>query len=184
MLVEDTRHPERHSILFERRSPLSPPSNPSLLYLTLWISLGVPGCGEHLRNWLLARLVSLLLTPPLLLLVTSISLLPLLFYMLLCEPLWVYLTVENLFTINLGVLSSRLYGWRSLEATVSIRLKARCRRLKSKTKTPENSWLKGTLTEKSWSKSLHSYTETKFHPRANTFQSKTYQANSPTKIGT
>ena len=40
---------------------------PSLFYLTLWISLGVPGWGEHLRNWLLARLVSLLLTPPLLL---------------------------------------------------------------------------------------------------------------------
>jgi len=41
---------------------LLPP--PSLLYLTLWISLGVLGCGEHLRNWLLARLVSLLLSPP------------------------------------------------------------------------------------------------------------------------
>jgi len=43
----------------------------------------------------------------------------------------VSLTVENLFTINLDVLSSVEYGWRSLEATV--RLKTRSRRLKSKT---------------------------------------------------
>ena len=35
------------------------------------------------------------------------------------------LSVEDLFTINLDVLSSVLYGWRSLEATVSIRLNAR-----------------------------------------------------------
>jgi len=48
-------------------------------------------------------------------------------------PLWISLTVENLFTINLDVLSSVLYGWRSLEATARIRLKARGRRLKSKT---------------------------------------------------
>ena len=51
------------------------------------------------------------------------------------------LTVENLFIINLDVLSSVLYGWRSLEATVRIRLKVRGRRLKSKTqehqKTPD-----------------------------------------------
>ena len=56
---------------------LLPP--PSLLYLTLWISLGVLGCGEHLRNWLLAGSVSLLLTPPFILLATSVSFLPLLF---------------------------------------------------------------------------------------------------------
>ena len=37
-------------------SPFSPPGHlyllppPSLLYLTLWISLGVPGCGEHFRS--------------------------------------------------------------------------------------------------------------------------------------
>ena len=31
---------------------LLPPA--SLLYPTLWISLCVPGCGEHLGNWLLA----------------------------------------------------------------------------------------------------------------------------------
>ena len=29
-------------------------------------------------------------------------------------------------------------------------------------------------------KSLHTYTETKLHPRANKFQSKAYQVNSPT----
>jgi len=45
----------------------------------------------------------------------------------------VFLTVENLFTINVDVLSSILYRWRSLEDTVRIRLKARGRRLKSKT---------------------------------------------------
>ena len=48
-------------------------------------------------------------------------------------------------------------------------------------RTPENSWLQGTLINKSSSKSLHTYTETKLHPRANKFQSKTYLANSPTK---
>ena len=66
-------------------SPFSPPGHlnllppPSLLCPTLWISLGIPGCREHLGNRLLARSVSLLLTPPLLLLVTSISFLLLLF---------------------------------------------------------------------------------------------------------
>ena len=54
--------------------------SPSLLCPTLWISLGIPGCGEHLGNWLLARSVSFLLTPPLLL-VTSISFPTLLFSM-------------------------------------------------------------------------------------------------------
>ena len=66
-------------------SPFSPPGcpylppPPSLLYPTLWISLCVPGYGEHLGNWLLARPVSLFLIPPFLLLVTSVSFLPLLF---------------------------------------------------------------------------------------------------------
>ena len=48
-------------------------------------------------------------------------------------------------------------------------------------RTPENSYSQGTLIDKSSSKSLHIYTETKFHPRANNFHSKTCQANSPTK---
>ena len=43
------------------------------------------------------------------------------------------LTVENLSSITLDVLSSVQYGWRSLEATVRIRLKTRGRKLKSKT---------------------------------------------------
>ena len=45
--------------------------------------------------------------------------------------------------------------------------------------TTGNSWLQGTLIEKSSSKNLHAYTETKFHPRANKFQNKTYHTNSP-----
>ena len=68
-------------------SHFSPPGHlyllplPSLFYPLWWISLGFLSCGEHLGNWLLARSVSLLLTPPLLLLVTSISFLSLLFSM-------------------------------------------------------------------------------------------------------
>ena len=54
------------------------------------VGLGVPGCGEHLGNWLLARLVSPLLTPPLLLLITSIFLLPLLYV-----TLWAFLGVPD-----------------------------------------------------------------------------------------
>ena len=124
-------------------SPFSSPGHiyilppPSLLRPTLWTSLGIPGCGENLGNWILARSVSTLLIPPLLL-VTSISLLPLLFFMLFCKPLWVSLTVKNLFSINLEVRN----GCRSLEATVRIRLKTRGRRHKSKTwelqKIPES----------------------------------------------
>ena len=33
-------------------------------------------------------------------------------------------------------------------------------------------------------KCLHTYTETKYHTRANKFQGKTYQANSPSNKGT
>ena len=46
-------------------------------------------------------------------------------------------------------------------------------------RTPKNSWLQGMLIDKRSSKSLHTYTETKHHPRANKFQSKTYHTNSP-----
>ena len=90
----------------------------------------VSGLWRAHRELITAKLLSPLLIPPLLL-VTSISLLPLLFSMQLCEPLWVSLTVENIFTINLDV--SVVYGWRSLEATIRIRLKARGRRPKPKT---------------------------------------------------
>ena len=48
------------------------------------------------------------------------------------EPLWVSLNVEKLFMSNLDVLSSVLYRWRSLKATVKIKLKTRSRRLKCK----------------------------------------------------
>ena len=41
--------------------------------------------------------------------------------------------MEKLFIIDLNVLSSVLYRWRTLEATVRIRLKIRGRRLKFKT---------------------------------------------------
>ena len=60
--------------------PLSPPPS-SLLCVTPWISLRGPNCGKHIGKWLLASLLSLLLIHPLLLLITSISLLPLLFSM-------------------------------------------------------------------------------------------------------
>ena len=39
--------------------------------------------------------------------------------------------------------------------------------------------LSSSSSSRSSSKHLHTYTETKHHPRANKFQSKTYQANSP-----
>jgi len=58
---------------------LLPPS--SFLSVILLTSLRVPDCGEHTGNWLLASLFSPPFIPPLLFLVTSISLLPLLFAM-------------------------------------------------------------------------------------------------------
>ena len=109
---------------------LLPP--PPLIYLTLRIPLGVPGCGKHLGNWLLARFLSPLLTP------LFCSWLPLSSSSLFCSlcnygSLSVSLGVEDCFTINLDLLASVLYGWRSLEATVREGLKARVRRLNSKT---------------------------------------------------
>ena len=73
------------------------------------------------------------MTRPLLLLVTYISLLSLLFSVLLYKYFWVFLAVESCFDINLGVLSSVLYRWRTLEATVRERLKPRGRRLNFRT---------------------------------------------------
>ena len=48
-------------------------------------------------------------------------------------------------------------------------------------RTSENSWFQGTLIDKNSPKSLHNYTETNLHPRANKFQSNTYHVNSPAK---
>ena len=68
-------------------SPLYPPGQlcllppSSLLCITPWTSLSGPDWGAHIRKWLLASLLSPLLIPPHLILVTSISLLPLLFSM-------------------------------------------------------------------------------------------------------
>ena len=58
---------------------LLPPS--SLLYVTLWTYLREPDYGEHKGKWLLASLLSPPLIPPIIFLVTFISLLPLLFSM-------------------------------------------------------------------------------------------------------
>jgi len=60
-------------------SPLYPPGHlcllppSSLLCVTPWISLTGPDSGVHIRKWLLASLLSLLLTPPYLILVTYIT---------------------------------------------------------------------------------------------------------------
>ena len=89
--------------------------------------------------------------------------------------------MDNLFTINLNVViisavwMEKSWGYCK-NKTESQRQEASIQNLR----TPENSWLWQTLIDKSSSKSLHTYTETSFHPRANKFQSKTYQANSPT----
>ena len=65
-------------------SPLYPPGHlcllppSSLLCITPWTSLSGPDCGSHIRKWILDSLLSPLLSPPHLSLVTSIFLLPLL----------------------------------------------------------------------------------------------------------
>ena len=87
--------------------------------------------------------------------------------------------VENLFTINLEVLLSVLYSWRSLQTTGRIKLKSRARRLKPKTENPRKLLTTWNINKRS-SKSLPTYTETNHHPKANKFQSKTYHTNSST----
>ena len=47
--------------------------------------------------------------------------------------------MENLFTINLDVLSLVLYEWRSLEATVRIRIRQRQEAYLQNLRTSENS---------------------------------------------
>ena len=65
-----------------------------------------------------------------------------------------------------GILQARTLEWVAISFSCAWR-------------TPENSWLHGTLSNKRPSKSLHTYTETNHHPKTNKFQSKTYHANSP-----
>ena len=128
--------PPFHSPLLSSWPPLSP-SFFSPLYNSMNISEW-SRCGVHIRKWLLANPLSPLLIPPHLIQVTSNSLLPLLFSMEHCEPLWVTLTVEKLFIFNLDVLSMVLYRRRSFETTVKIRPITGSKRLKSKP------WLQGT----------------------------------------
>ena len=71
-----------------------------------------------------------------------------------------------------------LYKWRSLEATVKIRLKTRSRSLspnpqKTRELTP------GNISQQELIKRLHTYTETKHQPKTNKLQTTTYHANSP-----
>ena len=72
-----------------------------------------------------------------------------------------------------------LYRRRSLETTVKIRLKIRSRRLNSKPWDTRELLTPGNINRQELIKRLHTYTETKHHLRANKFQSKIYQANSP-----
>ena len=77
----------------------------------LWRALGI---------WLLAILLSPILTSTFLLLVNSSYLFPLIFSLSL--SLWLFLPVDNCFINNLVIFTSMLYGWRSHEATVRERL--------------------------------------------------------------
>ena len=77
------------------------------------------------------------------------------------------------------VLSTVLYRWRSLEATVKIRLKTRSRRLSPNPENTRELLTPGNINRQELIKCIHTYTETKHHPRANKFQSKTYHTNSP-----
>ena len=80
------------------------------------------------------------------------------------------LTVENLLSINLDVLSSVLYGWRSLETTVRIRLKTRGRRLKSQTRKHQ-----GTLY-------FREHVSIRAHPKASIPTMKPSSAQEPTSF--
>ena len=87
--------------------------------------------------------------------------------------------VENLFTINLELLLSVLYSWRSLETTGRIKLKPEAGDLSPKPENTRKLLTTGNISNKRPSKSLHTYAETNHHSRASKFQSKTYHANSP-----
>ena len=117
--------------IFHLRTPLFPPFpfSSQSNSVNLCVSLGYGEDSEN-RQW--HRSVSLLLSPP--------FSPPCHLYLpppspLLHVTLWNSLGVpmgENLFAINLEVLLSVLYSWRSLETTGRIKLKSRGRRLKPK----------------------------------------------------
>ena len=87
--------------------------------------------------------------------------------------------VEKLFIFKVDVLSMVLYRRRSFETTVKIRQITGSRRLKSNSESREL-LTPGIINWQELIKRLHTYTETKHQIRANKFQGKTYQANSPT----
>ena len=78
--------------------------------------------------------------------------------------------MENLFSFNLDVLSLDLYGWRSLETTVRIRLKTRGRRLKSQTRKHQ-----GTLY-------FREHVSIRAHPKASIPTMKPSSAQEPTSF--
>ena len=71
-----------------------------------------------------------------------------------------------------------LYRRRSFDTTVKIRPITGSRRLKPKPNSREL-LNPGIINWQKFIKRLHTYTETKHHTRANKFQGKTYQVNSP-----
>ena len=85
--------------------------------------------------------------------------------------------MESHFTMNLGVLSSVLCRWRSIEATVRGRPKPGQEAHLQNFRISENSWPQGTLTDKRPPKSLHAYTETKLHARASSGCPNPYQTH-------
>ena len=115
--------------------------SPSLPNPILWIFVGVWATENTLGTDNCVDLSLSSWVPLCLLLLTSLYFFPLLFFMEFCEPLWLPLTVENLFTINLEVLLSVLHSWRSRETIGRIKLISRGRRLKPKIwenqKTPD-----------------------------------------------
>ena len=98
-----------------------------------------------------------------------------------CESLWVFLSVESCFTINLGIFSSVLYEWRSLDATVREGPKLRGRGLNSRTLEQHRTPDPGNINRQELTENSPHYTEIKVHPRTNKFQCKTHHSNSPAK---
>ena len=70
---------------------------------------------------------------------------------------------------------------RSLEATVKEDWKPEAGGLSPNPENTTEILTPGNINRQDLIKRLHTYTETKYHPRANKFQSKTYHTNSPAK---